>query len=519
MSTPSERFRMRKKRQRQANESPNLCLIPQEQMVREFLLSEVDYESIDAIAADIDNHYRFDFDVDVTDAEVIAQIDTLRGRYSQKHAYEMAQACKSSVIVSIIKPFGLARFVAKQDKDGGNVTTKHNARKGIYAKHEHEYSRNSYEDARAKQSMSDYKKARVNVESKVIDEYTGRPIDDFMAETDHIVPLKEYHNNGGFMQSGKKRRAFAQDKNNYALIERSINRSKKDQPLKSFEQRVIAGEEDPNSDRYGTDGRRTTPAEKRGRQAAAQHLPTSKEEARYYLKESVTTGAQESAKMGIQQAIGVLLVELVEGLWDELYDIYRSGIFSKGAKQTFFGELKIRLERVSKRVLRRWKDVIRAFGGGALSGFISNMVTAIINMTLTTVKRAVRIIREGFFSLLNAIRMVCIPPPGLTLTQAAHEATKLIAAGLVVSGGIALEEIVEKALLAVPLLVPFASIISSVVVGVATGIATSILVYAIDKIDAFGVNFEQESQYIQAVLDDEIASILRQGDMLSAEYL
>ena len=60
--------------------------------------------------------------------------------------------------------------------------------------------------------------------------------------------------------------------------------------------------------------------------------------------------------------------------------------------------------------------------------------------------RLVRIIRQGSVSILRAVRMVLFPPPGANPAEIWHEASKLRAAGIVVSGGVVLEERVTKAL-------------------------------------------------------------------------
>ena len=86
-------------------------------------------------------------------------------------------------------------------------------------------------------------------------------------------------------------------------------------------------------------------------------------------------------------------------------------------------------------------------------------------------------------SLLRAAKLLLNPPEGMTLQQAAHEASKLILAGVVIIGGIALEEIVSKWTDSIPL----GGAISAVVIGLVTGLGTVLGAYMIDKIDFFGV--------------------------------
>lgn len=88
----------------------------------------------------------------------------------------------------------------------------------------------------------------------------------------------------------------------------------------------------------------------------------------------------------------------------------------------------------------KWEDAVKAFRDGAVSGFISNLLTVVINTVMTTWKRWVRIVREGVTSLYCALKMLAFPPEGMTLEQAAHEASKLLVAGAVVGLGVFGEE-------------------------------------------------------------------------------
>jgi hypothetical protein len=84
----------------------------------------------------------------------------------------------------------------------------------------------------------------------------------------------------------------------------------------------------------------------------------------------------------------------------------------------------------------------------------------------------------------------------MSFAEAMHEAMKVIAAGGIVIGGVALEEVIEKLILSVPFLVPFASIATAVIVGSLTVIAMSLVVYLIDKMDVLSVMKAKETRYI-----------------------
>jgi hypothetical protein len=134
----------------------------------------------------------------------------------------------------------------------------------------------------------------------------------------------------------------------------------------------------------------------------------------------------------------------------------------------------------------------------------------LINILVTTGKRMVRVIREGFMSIMKALKMMASPPEGMTNVEAADAGLKLLATGVTVSLGILAEEVVEKSISAfftanMPLLAPYAGTVSVVFVGAMTGIASALLIYELDKLDIFGVNNQRRHAFIMKDLDDNIA--------------
>ena len=291
---------------------------------------------------------------------------------------------------------------------------------------------------------------------------------------------------------------IARNDNNLTLIDGNMNRSKGAKDLMEWSNST--NKKDPkktNGEFYGTKKELLEKEYKKSNEFIKKEQ--LKNQIKKQGKEITSTGAKEGAKMGLQQAVGIVLKELTESIFDEISDIYDNGFKDKNKiGEAFFVVLKERLLKIGDRVLSKWKDVVKAFGEGFFSGFLSNIVTVIINMFVTTSKRVVRIIREGIFSLYKALKLLFFPPENMTLKEAAHEATKLTVAALAISGGILLEQYMETLLKSIP----FADMISTVIVGIITGLGTSLLVFLIDKLDLFGVEKEKLNGYIVNKLDD-----------------
>ena len=185
--------------------------------------------------------------------------------------------------------------------------------------------------------------------------------------------------------------------------------------------------------------------------------------------------------MGMQQALGLVLTEFFTAVFDEIIDIYKNGYSTNFEDDRFLSILKERLTKISLRIKDKWKDAMIVFKDGFISGFISNLVTTVINAFVTTGKRVVRIIREGIYSLFKAAKILIFPPEGLSYEDAMHEAKKLLATGLIVSVGVIVEQYIDTLIKGTAILEPFSDILTTVFVGAITGLAITMTVYHIDK--------------------------------------
>lgn len=454
----------------------------------------------------------FSAPINVSVEEVEVLLMDIRSRWDTNQMNRLIGDCRNSVLRSIVGPFGLGSVVATMDKNGGNVTTVHNAKRNVYARTQDNYNDKAYKGTAYVNARNQYKDGKIIENSQMIqDEYSGELRDYSQVDCDHIKPTKQYHQEGGFMQSKETKEAFGSDPNNFAMTDSSGNRSLGDRDKKTWQEKPSTnGSGDTNKDRFGHDNRRVNAAIERGQRTVEKYAPSTIYKGVYYGERAVITGVPEAGKMGLQQSLGLLLSEFFSAAFDEIADSYKNGFRDSLKSKGFFDALKIRLGRIAERVIARFKDAWTAFKEGTISGFLSNLITMLINMLVTTGKRIVRVIREGFMSILKAIKMALFPPEGMTRAEAADAALKLLATGVAVTMGILSEEAVEKSVTAfftanMPPLAPYASMISSVFVGAVTGIVSAVLVYGLDKLDVFGVNRERQHIFVIQELDNLIA--------------
>jgi hypothetical protein len=217
----------------------------------------------------------------------------------------------------------------------------------------------------------------------------------------------------------------------------------------------------------------------RAKQTSEEHIASTVDTALMNKQsmELLQTGGTQAAMMGMRQALGLLLTELVNGLFNEFKVLIKQGV---EAGKTLFEEIRQRLARVIESVVKKIPDVVGQMFQGGISGFMSNLLTFLINNFLSTAKRFVTVIREGLLGLFRAFRMIFFPPKHMTGDRALQAGLKILTTVVVASVGLLLNETVATFMATVPFLKPFADLITPVLIGIMTGLLSAFLAYQID---------------------------------------
>ncbi|MHB1364753.1 MAG: hypothetical protein ACYCWE_02935 [Eubacteriales bacterium] len=513
----------------------HIHFVPDPQAVANFSNSDANNSIVDSYLSE-SGSYAFSLDQDVPDEDIEELLNSITKQFDKTRLTLLVDSCKVSTMDAIIKPFGLAGVIFK-DKVGGNVDTIHNVREGVYATDENrrryeerpEYVYDDYHDKNDNYSKhKDILRDMKDSGELVTDAYTKMQTNDPSVE--HIIPASKISNDPAVSLARINGPEVANDDKNLAYISRQLNSSKKDKTPSEYVDDTKALSAEKRQQMLDSLNNREEPlsplAEKRKalieqKNAVVENETEIKQmernaqqkidrnlSGRYYkgkefMQNVGKTGAVEGLKMGTQQAVGLLLREFSLAVFDEIGDLFSKRQDIK-INAIFMHDLKERLSRIANRILSKWKDVVKAFRDGSISGFFSNIITVIINAFITTSKRAVKMIREGFYSLFKALKLLMFPPENMTTLESAHESTKLIASGLIISGGIFIEESLQKALVTVPVIGIFSDLISSVIIGIVTGLSMALVTYLIDKIDIFKVNVQKRQEYISSKLDSLI---------------
>lgn len=542
MSDRIDRFKKRKE------------IIKKNQSLR-FVRSLTDQEKVDELLnqrVDTDRLEKLDYSTDtnvsleVTPAEVNALLSELRSSFHKDRLGQLLEETRRGIISSIAVPFGLGKIISIYDKTGGNVNTIHNAREGTYATDDEKQRYNDRGDynSRDYHGHKDYKKknredSKLQDEGKLSDSYTGNVLEkNSNRHLDHTISANEVHNDAGRILAEVDGPSSANSESNLnstsehinnksgkgaLTIDEFLNKLKRTAPQRKARIEELSGKSELTRKENreleklrkheAVDAERIRQIDEKARKEYNANINKEYYTSKKFLKNTASTGVNEGMKMGTQQAFGYLLVEFFSSSIIEITDVYNNRL--KG--ESLYKDIEIRLTRIGRNVADKWKGVVEGFSTGFISGFLSNLITTIINMLVTTSKRLVRMIREGVFSLLKAVKLIFSPPVDMSFIETMHEAMKLVAAGGIVIAGVALEEIVEKLILSVPFLEPFAFVATAVIVGSLTAIAMSLVVYLIDKMDILGVIKDQETKFISDSLDKDNDEKLKQCERISEE--
>ncbi len=450
----------------------------------------------------------------------------------------MLTECRQRLLHSIIGPFGLGKVVAAWDKTGGNVDTLHNARAGVYATDEEQsrYGRRGDYNSTPYHNQKNYisKNAENSKKKKAgdaVDAYTGQGLGaNTDAQQDHLISAYSIHHDPAVALAEANGPELANHSTNLHQTHHSINESKKHM---SAEEYIVwlnnnKARRDPIITRL-EEKAKTEPLSKKEQnelekckqqnavdqeklreldQAARKQYESMLRRAYYssakfggYL---LKTSAIEAGKMGMQQVIGLLLTDFIDRLLLEIHDSWHNG-FCEGAEENrFWDALKIRAGRVAQGCLDNWRSVFTAFGEGAVSGLLSNLITTLINSFLTTARNLVRMIREGMFSLVRAAKMVLLRPAEMSRAEALDAALKIAVSGAFVIGGVVLEEYLSKTLGTMLVALPggLVTTLVAVLTGCVTGLGTTLTVYLLDQIDLFGMQHQREDRAVLAMLEE-----------------
>lgn len=430
-------------------------------------------------------------------AHALNEFEKLKSQLPKEQTATLFELCKDNVLDTITSQFGLASLFIDA-RDGGSVTTTHNFEKGITSnaldaskyqefKRVQELKGEDWQKYRHENydSHNNYKAMYDNTDQIVVDGYTNKKIPKSYTDIEHIVSVKEIESSASnhLYLSVEQRAEIASSDKNLIYADRGVNRSKKDSNLKEWL-------EDGNPE-YTSKVDKKVAIKKYNDAKKNENQKRTIEALKKNSKELLQTGGKDAVMMATYSAIGIVLKDLMQGIMIEL-----RLTFEKRGDETLreiFNRFKDRVSKILVEIKSKWKDILTGSLEAGITAFLSNIVVFAINLFATTLKRFVAIIRAGFVSLVQAIKILANPPADMPKDEINYQALKVLTAGLIGALSLGLTEGIEKLLLSVPVLTPIMSLplpfgdqtigdaIAVTLSAMCGGLLTTVALYFMDK--------------------------------------
>lgn len=362
------------------------------------------------------------------------------------------------IFESLITAFGLDELII--DQHGGDVDTVHSVRHiGIdpnmgYKNHENEKAYENRGDyshtivtgpgTRYEEMKHEARKAYgEDNRNTVIDAYeekelhflgnsNGRPIDK-NANLDHVIPVKEIFDDRGRTLAGLSTEELANERDNLQWTNEHLNKSMKDDRINDYIEKHPELPENVRENLMQKDHQARDTYEMK----VAKTYYTSPQ----FAKDFYTAAGKSATKMGLRQAVGFIMSEVVISVWNTIDQQMMEEEFDM---PVFCGRIAEAIKNGFSIASQKYKVIFKKLSEGAISGALSSITTSISNIFSTTAKDTVRIIRQSSVSLVAAGEVLFINPNDYLLGEKLCETAKIIATGASVVAGTIVGEAINK---------------------------------------------------------------------------
>ena len=343
--------------------------------------------------------------------------------------------------------------------------------------------------------------------SKVVEKHDnkGNSTMDKKSSPDHIVPLKKMfdEHKGNYALSDQELKDIMNSDDNFAVIDRRLNQAKGDMTneefIKTSKGKVVKELNQKTKDKMIQKGKEAQrKIDKKVNKTVVKNLMSNGNGASKKLAGDSYKKAKDVAK---DPMIGEAIIFVVKPLMFEVTDIFKNGM-SHGVAGGFWASFKFRLARAKDYIFENLKDFFSDGISQFLKIFFSCLVEGIINLLAGVVKKIMSIIKEGFSTFVEAIKILAKPSSEMSGAQKADAVSKLLVGVLMGYLGITLNTWLDTLgfIAAIPGL-------SEVIATIITGVGTTFLMYFLDKVDLFSVKSEKRSARVKEVFDERIKNI------------
>lgn len=436
-------------------------------------------------------------EVDEQLASALTEYENIKKQIGEIKTETVLKSCKETVVSNLCEKFAINRLIAQGDKDGGEVTTLHNAKNQVFAndKDRNQFNR-AYNDEIYHEKNNLYKQRKqelekLSEEGKLTDIYTGENIsgkrtvidkngnacEKNIFDTEHKNSAKGMHDRDDFRfaYDEKSGADLVNSKENLGATRYDRNRSKGEKELDIWaNQKSTKDPTKTNAEYFGIDIEYADKQIKDAKTFLDKNI--AKAEFKKYSKELTTTSLSVGGKTFLYSAIGQISVEFVRAVFDSLVEAFNNR-HTKTLSEVL-EIFKLHIREAIEHIKSNWKEILSNSFEGALMNVLNNLLVFVINLVATTLKNVVSMIRAGFTTVCSAIKLLCNPPRNMTEDERNDAICKILVFGMVEVSSLALTESITSLLqtiglpknitdaLVYPMTALMGGIVASVILGI-----------------------------------------------------
>lgn len=342
-----------------------------------------------------------------------------------------------------------------------------------------------------------------------------KDINSHTTDVDHIVPLKELHEQTkrNILLKESDIKVIGNLEDNYALTNSKLNRSKGD---KTNSQYIESNKNELSKETIATmkskEKQANSAIAKEANKRVVNNFKNNPEMRNTALKEMSKTSLKvgvDSAKTGIYTRMTILLIKTT---YFEIVDSFKNGITYNIDASTTLEALKIRLNRAVTYIITSLKDIMSGSIKDMIIEAIKGFVKLIFDFFLGAIKMIGQIVVKGFGAIVQSIKLLVSPPEGMTLSQRMDAITKLLATTALGVLFVSANETISK-------IIPFAGPLNTIIMILLEGFSVAGVIYILDKLDLFGAKWEKKIQRINEIFDQRSKEIKEGAENIEKNVL
>ena len=341
----------------------------------------------------------------------------------------------------------------------------------------------------------------------------GKKTTHLSQNADHNVPLKQVYDDFGIstILSKNDLKKIANIDKNFDIISEKLNKSKGDKTWTEYL------EKNPNAVNDETK-KKILSREKEAISNLEKEANTTV--TNNFLKESkhIKNIANEAGKQATDDtrnhAMGEVIILLIKPIYYEFSDIFKNGMLADLDATSKIEAFKLRMNRVKEYVINNLKGSFMEILKDFLKNFLTMVINGIVNAFVGLLKRILKVISEGFMSIVEAFKIMMKPSEELSPGQKADAITKLLATTVVAFLGAYFEETILGFMNGTPL-----EFLKDVIMIMLTGIASTVVVWLLDQADLFSIKDEKRLTRVKEIFALRIENIKNNTDIFEKESL